>query len=145
MKTDYDIIIIGTGAGGGTLARHLAPSGKSILLLERGGFLKREPENWSAEEVFVKNRYVSPDPWLGKDGKAFQPGVHYYVGGATKLYGAALFRLREKDFTSYAHFDGMSPSWPLSYADFEPYYTKAEHMYQGHGSTGEDPTEPPRR
>ncbi len=96
MKTDYDIIIIGTGAGGGTLARHLAPSGKSILLLERGGFLKREPENWSAEEVFVKNRYVSPDPWLGKDGKAFQPGVHYYVGGATKLYGAALFRCAKR-------------------------------------------------
>jgi choline dehydrogenase-like flavoprotein len=144
MKTDYDIIIIGTGAGGGTLARHLAPSGKSILLLERGGFLKREPENWSADEVFVKNRYVSPDPWLGKDGKAFQPGVHYYVGGATKLYGAALFRLREKDFTSYAHFDGISPAWPLSYADFEPYYTKAEDMYQVHGAAGEDPTEPPR-
>src|ERR1700761_7563993 len=102
MKTDYDIIIIGTGAGGGTLARHLAPSGKSILLLERGGWLPREPENWSAREVFEKNRYVSPDPWRDKRGSVFQPGVHYNVGGATKLYGAALFRLREKDFTSFA-------------------------------------------
>jgi choline dehydrogenase-like flavoprotein len=144
MKTDYDIIIIGTGAGGGTLARHLAPSGKSILLLERGGFLKREPENWSATEVFQNNRYVSPDPWLDKNGKAFQPGTHYHVGGATKMYGAALFRLREKDFTSFAHFDGISPAWPVSYADFEPYYTKAEYMYQVHGAAGEDPTEPPR-
>jgi choline dehydrogenase-like flavoprotein len=144
MKSDYDIIIIGTGAGGGTLARHLAPSGKSILLLERGGWLKREPENWSAHEVFEKNRYVSIDPWRDKHGKQFQPGTHYHVGGATKMYGAALFRLREKDFTGFAHFDGISPAWPLSYADLEPYYTKAEHMYQVHGSTGEDPTEPPR-
>ena len=143
MKTDYDIIIIGTGAGGGTLARHLAPSGKSILLLERGTWLQREPENWSAEEVFVKNRYVSPDLWREPSGKLYQPGTHYHVGGATKMYGAALFRLREKDFTSFAHYDGMSPAWPLSYTDFEPYYTKAEHLYQVHGNRGEDPTEPP--
>jgi choline dehydrogenase-like flavoprotein len=143
MKSSYDVIIIGTGAGGGTLARHLAPSGKSILLLERGGWLKREPENWSAHEVFAKNRYVSTDPWRDKQGKEFQPGVHYFVGGATKMYGAALFRLREKDFTGFAHFDGISPAWPVSYTDFEPYYTKAEHMYQVHGSLGEDPTEPP--
>jgi choline dehydrogenase-like flavoprotein len=143
-KSDYDIIIIGTGAGGGTLARHLAPSGKSILLLERGGWLPREPENWSAHEVFEKNRYVSKDIWHDKNNKEFQPGTHYYVGGATKLYGAALFRLREKDFTGYRHFDGLSPAWPLSYTDFEPYYTKAEYMYNVHGSTGEDPTEPPR-
>ena len=87
MSTTYDIIIIGSGAGGGTLARHLAPSGKSILLLERGGWMKREPENWSAEEVFVNNRYVSPDIWHDKHGKPFQPGVHYFVGGATKMYG----------------------------------------------------------
>jgi len=144
MKDHYDVIIIGTGAGGGTLARHLAPSGKSILLLERGDWLKREPENWSAHEVFEKNRYVSRDLWRDKNDKEFQPGTHYHVGGATKLYGAALFRLREKDFTTYPHVDGVSPSWPLSYTDFEPYYTKAEYMYQVHGSTGEDPTEPPR-
>ena len=143
MKSEYDIIIIGTGAGGGTLARHLAPSGKSILLLERGGWLKREPENWSAHEVFEKARYVSKGLWRDKHNKEFQPGTYHYVGGMTKMYGAALFRLREKDFTGYAHFDGHSPAWPLSYQDFEPYYTKAEHMYQVHGSRGEDPTEPP--
>jgi choline dehydrogenase-like flavoprotein len=143
MKTDYDIIIIGSGAGGGTLARHLAPSGKSILILERGGWLKREPENWMAEEVFQKNRYVSTDIWLDPKGKKYQPGTFHYVGGATKLYGAALFRLREKDFTGFAHHDGLSPAWPISYMDMEPYYLKAEHMYQVHGARGEDPTEPP--
>ena len=143
MQTDYDIIIIGTGAGGGTLAHRLAPSGKSILLLERGGWLKREPENWQAEEVFVNGRYVSKGLWRDKNGKEFQPGTYHYVGGMTKMYGAALFRLREKDFTGFAHYDGISPAWPIGYQDLEPYYTQAEHLYQVHGVRGEDPTEPP--
>ena len=144
MKTDYDVIIIGSGAGGGTLARHLAPSGKSILILERGGWLKREPENWSAEEVFAKNRYVSSDIWHNaENGKPFQPGTYHYVGGATKMYGAALYRLRKEDFSPLAHCDGISPGWPIGYDDLEPYYTKAEQMYQVHGIRGEDPTEPP--
>ena len=108
----YDVIIIGSGAGGGTLARHLAPSGKRILLLERGGWLPREPQNWSDQEVFVDNRYVSPDTWYDASGKPFQPGVHYYVGGATKLYGAALYRLRKEDFGELQHHDGSSPAWP---------------------------------
>jgi choline dehydrogenase-like flavoprotein len=143
MKSDYDIIIIGTGAGGGTLAHRLAASGKSILLLERGGWLKREPENWQSEEVFEKGRYVSKGLWRDKSGKEFQPGTYHYVGGMTKMYGAALFRLREKDFTGFAHYDGHSPAWPISYTDLEPYYTQAEHLYQVHGIRGEDPTEPP--
>ena len=136
-------IIIGTGAGGGTLARHLAPSGKRILLLERGDWLPREPQNWLAQDVFVDNRYVSPDTWYDRDGKAFQPQVHYYVGGATKLYGAALYRLRAEDFGELRHHDGISPAWPISYDEFEPYYTQAEQLYQVHGARGEDPTEPP--
>ena len=103
MNTNYDIIIVGSGAGGGTLAKHLAASGKKILILERGGWLPREAENWSAEEVFVKNRYVSNDTWLDKDGRAFHPGVHYFVGGSTKLYGAALYRLRKEDFGEIKH------------------------------------------
>src|SRR6516225_5620569 len=143
MATSYDVIIIGTGAGGGTLARHLAPSGKRILLLERGDWLPRELENWDGEAVFVQNRYVSPDTWYDKEGKAFQPQVHYFVGGATKMYGAALYRQRKEDFGELRHYDGISPAWPISYDEMEPYYTRAEQMYQVHGARGEDPTEPP--
>jgi choline dehydrogenase-like flavoprotein len=139
----YDVIIIGTGAGGGTLARHLAPSGKKILLLERGDWLPREPENWRAQDVFVDNRYVSEDTWYDASGKPFQPQIHYFVGGATKLYGAALYRLRKEDFGELAHHDGVSPAWPISYDELEPYYTLAEQHYEVHGARGEDPTEPP--
>jgi choline dehydrogenase-like flavoprotein len=141
--SDYDVIIIGSGAGGGTLARHLAPSGKKILILERGGWLPREPQNWSAGDVFVENRYVSQDTWYDGDGKPFQPQVHYYVGGATKLYGAALYRMRKEDFGELRHHGGISPAWPIPYEEMEPYYTRAEQLYQVHGARGEDPTEPP--
>ena len=115
MAEHYDVIIVGTGAGGGTLAHTLAPSGKRILLIERGGFLPREKENWEPEAVFVEGRYTSSDSWKDNDGQAFQPGVHYYVGGATKLYGAALYRLRPGDFGELKHADGISPAWPVSY------------------------------
>ena len=139
--SSYDVIIVGTGAGGGTLARHLAPSGKRILLLERGDWLPREPQNWLAQDVFVDNRYVSEDTWYDPQGKAFQPQIHYFVGGATKLYGAALYRLREEDFGELQHHDGPSPAWPISYDQLEPYYTQAEQLYEVHGARGEDPTE----
>jgi choline dehydrogenase-like flavoprotein len=138
----YDVIVIGTGAGGGTLARHLAPSGKRILLLERGDWLPREPANWLAADVFVDNRYVSEDTWYDDKGKPFQPQIHYFVGGATKLYGAALYRLREADFGELRHHDGISPAWPISYDELEPYYTLAEQRYEVHGARGEDPTDP---
>ena len=141
--SDYDVIVIGTGAGGGTLARHLAPSGKRILLLERGDWLPREPQNWLARDVFVDNRYVSEDTWYDGAGKPFQPQVHYCVGGATKLYGAALYRLRKEDFGELRHHDGISPAWPIEYDEMEPYYTRAEQLYHVHGARGEDPTEPP--
>jgi choline dehydrogenase-like flavoprotein len=143
VSDSYDVIIVGTGAGGGTLARRLAPSGKRILLLERGDWLPREPQNWSTADVFIDNRYISPDTWYDATGKAFQPQVHYFVGGATKLYGAALYRLRREDFGELKHHDGISPPWPIGYDDMEPYYTQAEQLYQVHGARGEDPTEPP--
>jgi choline dehydrogenase-like flavoprotein len=141
--TTYDVIVIGSGAGGGTLVHHLAPSGKRILLLERGDWLTREPQNWLAQDVFVDNRYVSADTWYDAKGKSFQPQVHYFVGGATKLYGAALYRLRAEDFGELQHHDGISPAWPIGYDEMEPYYTQAEQLYQVHGARGEDPTEPP--
>jgi choline dehydrogenase-like flavoprotein len=141
--SSYDVIVIGSGAGGGTLVRHLASSGKRILLLERGDWLTREPQNWSAADVFVDNRYISPDTWFDERGKPFQPQVHYFVGGATKLYGAALYRLRAEDFGELRHHDGISPAWPIGYDEMEPYYTAAERLYQVHGARGEDPTDPP--
>lgn len=142
MAQHYDVIIIGSGAGGGTLARTLAPTGKRILILERGDWLRREALNWDAKAVFVDNRYISPDVWYDASGRAFQPQVHYFVGGATKMYGAALYRLREEDFGELRHHDGISPAWPISYDEMEPFYTKAEQMYQVHGLRGADPTEP---
>jgi choline dehydrogenase-like flavoprotein len=142
MTGAYDVIIIGTGAGGGTLARQLAPSGKRVLLLERGDYLPREPRNWDTAEVFVNNRYISADTWTDVNGKPFQPQTHYYVGGATKLYGAALYRLRAEDFSEIRHHDGVSPAWPIPYEVMEPFYTRAEQLYQVHGARGEDPTEP---
>jgi choline dehydrogenase-like flavoprotein len=143
MPDRYDVIIIGSGAGGGTLARQLAPTGKRILILERGDWLKREALNWDAKAVFVDNRYISPDVWYDADGRPFQPQIHYFVGGATKMYGAALYRLRQRDFGDLRHYDGISPAWPISYQELEPFYTKAEQMYQVHGLRGMDPTEPP--
>src|SRR5512134_660157 len=139
----YDVIIIGTGAGGGTLARRLAPSGKRILLLERGGYLPREPENWDSEQVFLKDRYLSEEQWYDTDGELFKPHQQYVVGGNTKFYGAILFRLRERDFKQVRHYAGVSPAWPISYSDLEPYYADAERLYLVHGQRGEDPTEPP--
>jgi choline dehydrogenase-like flavoprotein len=143
MPSNYDVIIIGSGAGGGTLARQLAPTGKSILILERGDWLKREAQNWDTKAVFVENRYISPDTWYDCNGKSFQPQVHYFVGGATKLYGAALYRLRREDFGELREYDGISPAWPITYEEMEPFYTKAEQMYHVHGARGADPTEPP--
>lgn len=144
MAEHYDIIIIGTGAGGGTLAYRLAPTGKRILVLERGPFLPREKENWDTKTVFTTNRYHNDEVWHDRDGNELHPGMSYFVGGNTKVYGAALFRLREQDFEDYIHKDGISPAWPLKYQDFEPYYTQAEVLYQVHGKQGDDPTEPPR-
>jgi choline dehydrogenase-like flavoprotein len=140
----FNVVIIGSGAGGGTLARHLVSgSNLKVLVLERGDWLPQEAQNWDAEEVMQKGRYLSKDLWLDKHGKAFQPGSHYFVGGATKMYGAAHFRLRQQDFEELRHFDGISPAWPVRYSDFEPWYLKAEEMYHVHGLRGEDPTEPP--
>ncbi|HEX9726242.1 MAG TPA: dehydrogenase, partial [Vicinamibacteria bacterium] len=139
----FDIIIIGTGAGGGTLVYSLADSGKSILLLERGGYVPREKDNWDTRAVVKEGKYHIKDPWHDKGGKEFHPGTHYFVGGNTKFYGAALLRLRKEDFGQVRHHGGVSPAWPISYEELEPYYTKAEHLYQVHGLRGSDPSEPP--
>ena len=140
----YDAIIVGTGAGGGTLAHKLAPTGKRILILERGSFLPQEDENWNATEVFRKERYHTHEQWYDISGEPFRPQINYWVGGNTKVYGAALLRMRERDFEEVKHQEGISPEWQLKYRDFEPYYTEAEKLYDVHGKQGDDPTDPPR-
>ena len=144
MNTDkhYDVIIIGTGAGGGTLVHSLASTGKSILILERGDYVPREKANWDSRAVNVEGKYQTKEEWRDKNGKPLHPHTNYYVGGNTKFYGAALFRLRREDFGEIKHFGGISPAWPISYDDLEPYYLQAERLYHVHGQRGEDPTEP---
>ena len=138
----YDVIIIGTGAGGGTLAYSLADSGKRVLMLERGNWLPREKENWDVREVFLNERYHATEMWYDRNKKPFRPHTNYNVGGNTKVYGSILFRFRERDFSEVRHYDGISPAWPISYPELAPYYTRAEQLYAVHGQRGSDPTEP---
>jgi len=139
----FDVIVIGTGAGGGTLAYRLAPSGKRILLIERGDYVPREKDNWSTKAVNLEGKYNTKEVWRDAEGRALHPHTNYWVGGNTKFYGAALFRLRREDFREIKHWGGLSPAWPISYEDLEPYYSQAEHLYQVHGRRQEDPTDPP--
>ncbi|HAV63570.1 MAG TPA: dehydrogenase [Verrucomicrobiales bacterium] len=142
MHDHYDFIIIGSGAGGGTLTWKLAPTGKRILLIERGPFVPREKENWSTKAVNQDGRYNTKETWRDRSGKELHPHTNYYVGGNTKFYGSALFRLRAEDFGELRHHGGVSPAWPVGYDEFEPWYTEAERLYHVHGNVGEDPTEP---
>ena len=144
MPEHFDVIVIGSGAGGGTLTHALAPTGKRILLLERGGYLPREAQNWDPKSIWADGRYRNSGEWRDAGtGKDFTPKQHYYVGGNTKVYGAILFRFRERDFDEIRHVDGVSPAWPLAYDDFAPWYDRAEELYTVHGERGTDPTEPP--
>lgn len=138
----FDVIIIGSGAGGGTLFGRLARAGKRVLLLERGGYVPRESENWSTRHVHVEGRYQARETWRDKHGRDLHPHTNYCVGGNTKFYGAALFRLRAEDFTEQRHAGGISPAWPIGYDELEPYYAQAEALYHVHGLRGEDPSEP---
>jgi choline dehydrogenase-like flavoprotein len=143
MTRHFDVIIIGSGAGGGTLFHALAPTGKRVLLLERGAYVPREKDNWSTKAVNLEGKYNTRETWRDRDGKPLHPHTNYFVGGNTKFYGAALFRLRREDFGEIKHWGGVSPAWPISYEELEPYYTRAEHLYQVHGKRGVDPTDPP--
>ncbi|MEM7725712.1 MAG: GMC family oxidoreductase [Cyanobacteria bacterium P01_A01_bin.45] len=140
----YDVIIIGTGAGGGTLTHKLASTGKKILVLEQGEFLEKESSQLVDVEVFKKENFHVSEQWYDSDRELFSPQTSYSVGGNTKIYSGVLQRMRERDFEEVQHQDGISPEWELKYKDFEPYYTQAEKLYQAHGQTGDDLTEPPR-
>jgi choline dehydrogenase-like flavoprotein len=139
---EADIVIIGSGVGGSAIAWSLAKSGARVLVLERGPHLPREPQNTDVNAVFGQLRYRTTDTWIDGDGKPFRPGQYYYVGGHTKFFGTAMFRLREKDFEEVHHEEGISPAWPVSYAELEPWYTLAEELFGVHGRVGDDPTEP---
>ncbi|MEL6928019.1 MAG: NAD(P)-binding protein, partial [Cyanobacteria bacterium J06600_6] len=134
----YDVIIIGAGAGGGTVAYSLAPTGKRILIIERGGYLPKEDDNWNPDAIFQQRKYQVNEQWLDRDDNSFKPQAFYQVGGNTKVYGAALQRMRAEDFGELKHHEGVSPAWELSYEDLEPYYTRAESIFKVHGNKGED-------
>ena len=139
----YDVIVVGSGPGGASVVQRLAPGGRRILLIERGDYLPRSQANWDAKTVFVDGAYQTTETWFGRDGREFHPGLHYYVGGNSKVYGAALLRLRARDFGEVVHQHGVSPAWPLGYDAFAPYYDAAERLFAVHGARGEDPLDPP--
>ena len=141
---NYDIIIIGTGAGGGTMAQALSQTSARILILERGDFVPQESENWNPDAVWKQLRYRAKERWLDDRGREFTPYTHYGVGGNTKFWGSVLYRLRREDFQAVEHVDGVSPAWPIDYDTLEPYYERAERLYHVCGEDGIDPTEPPR-
>jgi choline dehydrogenase-like flavoprotein len=145
MPTErFDIIIIGSGAGGGTVAHALSNSGARILIVERGDFVPQEPENWDPEAVWKQHRYQTNERWVDERGHDFLPYTHYNVGGNTKFWGAVLYRLRREDFQEVQHAEGVSPAWPIDYDTLEPFYERAERLYHVHGDAGLDPTEPAR-
>jgi choline dehydrogenase-like flavoprotein len=144
VTPQFDIVIIGSGAGGGTMARALADTSARILVLERGDFVPQEPENWSPEAVWRTLRYQTNERWVDERGREFRPYTHYNVGGNTKFWGSVLYRLRREDFQAVRHLEGLSPAWPIDYDTLAPYYERAERLYHVRGEIGDDPTEPPR-
>ena len=144
MTEHFDIIIIGSGAGGGTIAHSLSDAPAKILIVERGDFIPQEEENWSPEAVWKHLRYQTREQWVDGRGEAFRPYTHYCVGGNTKFWGSVLYRLRREDFGPLEHLDGVSPAWPIDYETLAPYYDRAERLYHVRGNVGDDPTDPPR-
>ena len=144
MPDRFDVVIVGSGVGGGCIARVLAPTGARIVILERGVRLPREDRNWDPEAVYADAAYISDECWIDGTGRSFRPGQFYYVGGHTKVFGATMFRFRREDFAAMEHAGGLSPAWPIDYETLEPYYAHAERLFGVHGEAGADPTEPPR-
>jgi choline dehydrogenase-like flavoprotein len=145
VSEHFDIVIIGSGAGGGTMAHALSDTSARILIVERGDFVPQEAENWDPEAVWRLLRYQTKERWIDGRGQEFRPYTHYNVGGNTKFWGSVLYRLRREDFHALQHMDGVSPAWPIDYETLAPYYDRAERLYHVRGLHGIDPTEPPRQ
>ena len=142
MTASPDVLVIGSGIGGATIAAGLAGSGARVTILERGEQLPESPAARDAKAIFIDQRYRPKETWRDGQGAEFNPGNYYYVGGNSKFYGAVMLRYRERDFDALEHADGVSPAWPISYAELEPWYGRAERLFQVRGAAGEDPTEP---
>lgn len=142
MNGQPDIVIIGSGIGGATIASALAGSGADILILEAGGHIEDRPENRDQRAIFQRGHFRPKESWYEADGTSFNPGNYYNVGGNSKFFGAVMVRYRREDFAEMAHLEGVSPAWPFAYEELEPWYGRAEQLYQVRGSLGEDPTEP---
>lgn len=137
-----EIIIIGSGMGGATLAAALAPTGRRILILERGDRLPDSPEARDPAAIFQRGHYKPNEIWRDITGEPLHPGNYAYVGGNTKFYGAVLLRYRAEDFRPLRHIEGTTPGWPIGYDDLEPFYSRAEELYRVRGDADQDPTEP---
>jgi choline dehydrogenase-like flavoprotein len=144
IRSSYDVVIVGAGVGGGTMANQLAKAGAKVLVIERGTRLPREADNWSVKAVFHEKRYTTKETWRDRDGQEFNPSTYYYVGGNSKFFGTATIRFRVEDFEDLKHEAGVAPAWPISYAELTPYYDVAEQLFGTHGTAGMDPCEPPR-
>lgn len=138
-----DVIVIGSGMGGATLAAALAPSGRRVLILERGERLADTPEARDPVAIFQRGHFKPREVWRDASGAPLHPGNYAFVGGNTKFYGAVLLRYRAEDFEPLRHVGGTTPGWPFGYEELEPHYTAAERLYRVRGAVAGDPTEPP--
>jgi choline dehydrogenase-like flavoprotein len=139
---DVDVVVIGSGMGGASFAAGLAPSGARIVILERGERLADSEHARDPRAIFQRGHFRPEETWYDGAGEAFNPGNYYYVGGNTKLYGAVLIRYRAEDFRPIQYAEGATTGWPIAYEEIEPWYGRAEALYQTRGKIGDDPTEP---
>jgi choline dehydrogenase-like flavoprotein len=144
LERPFDTIIIGSGFGGTMVAHELVNAGERVLMIERGDWVSRGPENWQAEGVGLRGPHYSRDtPYeVSTDYGHSKAGAFACVGGQSVFYGGASLRMREGDFTRDPEIVGDSDAeWPYDYAALEPYYTRAERLLRVAGTGGQDPTE----
>jgi len=154
---EVDFLIIGCGASGSVLARELSRNGFSVVALEQGPWLDRkqfthDEYRVQAQSLLTNNTQKQPMTFrkTPADKPVKQPALLYgrMVGGGTVHFTANYWRFHEIDFIE-ASKKGSIPGtgfadWPITYADLEPYYTKAEWDLGVSGMAGVSPFDPPR-